>query len=52
MVVVGELDGLGIVISCDGWEGLVCCNRHVSGRASCFLRMVRHLESSCLANCW
>jgi hypothetical protein len=51
MVMVGEVGGLGIMISCDGWEGPLCCNEHVCGRASCYLMMIRHLGSSCLASC-
>ena len=52
VVVVGEVGELGVVINCDGWEGPLCCNGHVCGRAPSCLRMVRHLGSSCLASCW
>lgn len=48
---VGEVGGLGEVISCDGWEGPLCWNGHVWERASSRLRMVRHLGSSCQRRC-
>ena len=49
---VGEVGGLGVVISGDGWGGPLCWNGHVCGRVSNHLRMLRHLGCSCLASCW
>lgn len=49
-VVVGEVGGLAVVIYCDGWGGPLCWNKHVYGRVSSRLRMVRHLGSNYLAS--
>ena len=48
-VVVGEVGGLGVVISCDGWGGPLCWNKHVCGKAS---NRLRCLGSSCLTCFW
>lgn len=49
---VWEVCGVGVVTSCDGCGGPLCWNIDVVGRASRHLRMVNHLELSCLASCW
>ena len=49
---VGEVGGLVVVISCNGWPNPLCGKGHVYGRALNCLMLVRHLGSSCLVSCW